>query len=209
MADLKFLFTSLGLQKIDHSDRGYDFEEFQGSDPAVAISSQLGTEILSNIVFEAGSYTDRGQVINFEGLAIDMVLITINQTKNIIKTDVQGRAGSVKEYISLGDYVINIKAAIVSSDSEKYPAEDVRKLLDILKAPIALKFRSEFIDRLGAFDFVVESYSLPQTQGFRNVQAVNINLITDTPLEIKVNEEEKITFLESESEKTITETIFI
>ena len=209
MAELKIVFTNLGLRKIDHSDRGYDFQEFAGFDPTVAISSQLGTEILSNIVFEAGSYTDRGQVINFEELAIDMVLITISQTKNIIRTDVQGRAGSVKEYVSLGDYVINIKAAIVSNDSEKYPADDVRKLHEILKAPIALKFRSEFIDRLGAFDLVVESHSLPQTQGFRNVQAVNINLLTDTPLEIKVNEEEKITFLTSESEKTIVETIIV
>jgi len=207
MAD--FIFDNFGLRPFNQDDPGFNFPEFGGEDEPVAFSDQLGTPIMSNLIFEAGSYSDRGQIVNFEGLRMDMVLMTVNQQKNIIKTQVQGRRGSVKEYISDGDFIINVKAAIVNPNSEKYPADDVRKLRDILRAPVALRFTSEYIDRFGSFDLVVDSYDFPQSQGFRNVQAVNINLISDNTIEIKLNEEQKITRLSSESESTVVETIIV
>jgi hypothetical protein len=208
MAVFNFIYTDLGLKRIENNEE-FDFAEFAGSDPSVSISEQLGTPVMSNIVFDSGSYTDRDTEISFDGLQLDTALITANQSKNIIKTQVQGRRGSVKEYISEGDFAINIKAVIVSPDSEIYPADEVRKFIELMRAPVSLSFQSEFIDRIGAFDLVVESYSMPQTEGFRNVQAVSINCISDNPLEIKVREEEKITRLTSESEKTIFETVYI
>lgn len=208
MAELNLIFTQLGLQRIN-PEEDFNFPEFKGSDDPVSFSEQLGTPVLSNVVFEAGSYKDRDQVINYEGIKLDSSLVTINQTKNIIQTQVQGRRGSVKEYISDGDYAVNIKAVIVSPDSEKYPADEVRKFMELMRAPVALKFQSEFIDRIGGFDLVVESYSLPQTQGFRNIQAVDINCISDEPLEIKVREEAKITRISETDEVTIENVVFI
>jgi len=201
MAEFNFIFTDLGLRRLENNEE-YDFAEFAGNDPSVAVS-QFGTPILSNLVFDGGSYEDRGQTIEFEGLQLDSVLMTANKTKNIVKTEVQGRTGTVKEYISDGDFIINVKAVIVSQDSEKYPADDVRRMIEIDRAPIPLKFTSEFLDRFGVFDVVIENMSMPQTQGFRNVQAVSFNLVSDTPLEIKVREEEKIAVLTSESESNL------
>ena len=39
----------------------------------------------------------------------------ISNTRNIVKTDIQGRDGSVKEFINNGDYQISIKG-ILSND---------------------------------------------------------------------------------------------
>ncbi len=90
------------------------FREQGARDQPVAISL-LGTNVYSNLIFDAGSYEKDGKTTNFNSIQLDTVLINISQSKNIVTTALQGRNGTVKEYISDGDYVIQVSGMITSN----------------------------------------------------------------------------------------------
>lgn len=153
--------------------------------------SYLGTPVFSNLIFEpdpatgqTGVYTDiKGIDQTFQGLRIDTVLFNVRQTKNIVKTPVQGFNGTVKEYTSDGDYEVEIAGSIVSQNPDQYPEEDVKKLLDILGIPEPLEVTSEFLAYLGITSLVVESFTINQEAGYRNIQPFTITALSDRPLE--------------------------
>jgi len=180
-----FFFNSKGLTS---DDQEYTFDPDDLSDDIIKISA-LGTPIVSNVSFKAGSYTAGNQSVSFDGIDLDSVLININQSKNVVTTEVQGRSGTIKEYISKGDYVISINGFLVSDDNDSYPAEQLRTLNEILNAPISLDFTSEFLDKFGSFDLVITDFSFPQEAGFRNRQAFSINALSDNPIELQINAE--------------------
>ena len=119
--------------------------------------------------------------------SIDTVLYDINQTKEIIKTKIQGRSGTVKEYIADGDFVINIKG-VITGDNGVYPMDDVNYLADMLSLPIALKINSDLLATFGIFQVVVESYHIPQIEGGQSQQPFEINCISDRPVELQIQQ---------------------
>jgi len=176
----KFVLTSFGLDRLKVS---FYPPQFQPTDQKLG-SSQFNTPIFTNLEFPAGSYEplDGGATIEYGPLVLDTILMDVTQSKNIVKTVLQGRNGTVKEYTSNGDYQINIKGAIVSQDANKYPEDDVNTLVDILNVPSTLEVISDYLDLFGIDEVVVENYSLPQREGFRNMQLFNVRLIQNEPI---------------------------
>lgn len=155
-----------------------EYSSYQESEPyAFAISSNkksyLGTLVWSDMLLE------------LDGIEVyfDTVLFNVNQTKNIVKTALQGRNGTIKEYISDGDYVIDIKAALVSQDRE-YPEDAVRNLVAMLQLPFAIEVTSPLLQLFGVYSLVVEDYSFPTQAGFTNTQLVEMNCVSDSPIEL-------------------------
>lgn len=151
-------------------------------------TSMLGTPVWSNLEIKPFRYdTIEGETIEIKnGIVIDTVLMSVSQSKNIVTTPIQGRNGTVKEYISDGDYQIDISGMIVSED-RKYPESEVNELVQILKSPVAINMISEFLNWFDIHDVVVESFTFPQTEGVRNAQTFTISCISDTPVEL-INE---------------------
>lgn len=173
------------------SPNKFTFSEQGDSDQPVA-KSQLGTNVYSNLVFNSGSYIRDGKTTAFNGIQLDTVIINVAQTKNIISTATQGRNGTVKEYISDGDYVIQVSGVLTSLVPNQYPAESVRLLTELFKVPEALEFTSEFLDRLGSFNGVITNYTIAQSEGSRNIQPFSFTMLSDSPIELQLNEEEQI-----------------
>ena len=117
-------------------------------------------------------------------LYCDTILFEINQSKNIVTTSVQGRAGTVKEYISLGDFEVSIRGAIVNSGSNSYPREDVEELKYLLTLQEPLESLSDFLQIWGIYNLVVTDFRIPQQEGYQNVQLFEINCLSDTPEEL-------------------------
>jgi hypothetical protein len=166
----------------------YPFTEGEKDDYAPVSTSYLGTPVFSNLTFPAGSYKNlQGEQIDFEELQIDTVLFDVSMAKNIVKTEIQGRNGTVKEYISDGDYQVVIRGLIASESSDKYPDEEVKKLVEILKVQKDLAVESRFLnDVFDISNIVIESYSLPQAEGFQNIQGFEITAISDDPIELTI-----------------------
>ena len=154
--------------------------------------SYLNTNVFSNLIFEPdpatgqlGTFTDiDGVDQTFSGLRIDTVLFQVGQSKNIVKTSVQGFNGTVKEYTSDGDFEINVAGSIVGENPNEYPETDVQTLIKLLSIPEPLEITSEFLSFFGITNVVVESYAMQQNAGFRNVQPFTIRMLSDRPIEL-------------------------
>ncbi len=120
-------------------------------------------------------------------------IISINQEKNIVSTALQGRDGTIKEYISDGDYAITLDAAVINKDGTmQYPIEDLRKLKKLLKIKDALEIQSDLLEVFGIRSAVVSSYFLTQ-ETHSNRQSIQIQLLSDEPYEIKLKDKDYVT----------------
>ncbi|VDH05784.1 DUF6046 domain-containing protein [Bergeyella zoohelcum] len=126
-------------------------------------------------------------------------LISINMEKNIVTTALQGRNGTIKEYISDGDYNITVDAGVstyqVQNEENEidisYPIDTVKELQELLALPEALEVQSDFLDIFGIDSTVVKSFSLQQ-ETHSNRQSINIQMLSDRAYEIKLKEENDV-----------------
>ncbi len=122
-------------------------------------------------------------------------IITLNIEKNIVTTALQGRNGTIKEYISDGDYNISIDAGISTYTLDykedfdiAYPIDAVAELKKFLSIPEALEVQSDFLEIFGIKSAVVKSFGLQQ-ETHSNRQSINIQMLSDEPYEIKLKED--------------------
>lgn len=154
------------------------------ADAALYLSS-LGTPVYSDLDISGGTYTDGDTQRTYPALRFATVLFFVNMSKSIVVTNIQGRNGSVKEYISDDDYQITIQGTIVGSQNT-YPKESVDALKRVLDAPVALKVNSWYLNQLGIHSVVVKDYSLPQVAGRNNQQEFSISCLSDTPVILQI-----------------------
>lgn len=163
--------------------------------------SYLGTLVYDDLVIQGGRYfaqtdIEQAEPIPYEGIRIQSVLIEVSQSKNIVTTPMQGRDGTVKEYISKGDYAVSLSGGIVgetqgedmidfASNSRatdignRFPDVDVQRLENLMQVEDSIFLTSEFLQIFGITNCVVMNYSIPQLSGSRDVLPFVINLLSD------------------------------
>ncbi|MGB0869469.1 MAG: DUF6046 domain-containing protein [Flavobacteriales bacterium] len=118
----------------------------------------------------------------------DECIISISQSKNILSTPMQGRNGTVKEYISDGDFVLSISAGIINElGNHAYPIEQVNELSEILLLNETIELQSDLLDVFDITNAVISSYSLTQ-ETHSNRQSINIEMLSDEPFIIQLND---------------------
>jgi hypothetical protein len=149
-------------------------------------NGDLGLPIMSYFEFIAGAYTPAqgGEPVQYDGVKLTNVLVTITQTKNIVTTAINGRNGTVKEYVSDGDYVISLTGSVVSPDNI-YPTAAVRALRELMSVPASLEFSCPFLEQFDITNVVVTDFDFSETAGTRNMQAFTISLLSDEIIELE------------------------
>jgi hypothetical protein len=140
--------------------------------------SMLGTPVFCDMILQ----NDKKGSLNLQLL---WTLAEVNMTKNIVKTAVQGRDGTVKEYVSDGDYQVTIRGGLFSPFSNAYPKEDMQTMMALLKLNTPLTVISEYLLQFNIYELVVEDYSFSQKEGVQNVQLFEIKTVSDYPIELK------------------------
>ena len=146
--------------------------------------SPLGTPVFTNIVFKGSSYIETAptqSTLSFPDITFQTVLITVGQAKKIVKTEIQGRNGTVKEYIGMDDYHITINA-IINGANGSYPWVQVIAVKQMLDAPVPIAIECKYLNSMGINTVVVESYQIGQEEGKYSQQKITINCISDIPL---------------------------
>jgi len=123
------------------------------------------------------------------GLNLDDPLVEVSQDKNIVLTEVQGRNGTVKEYISDGDFSVSIKGILASDPfdgrySRRYPEREVQALRQLVAIPEALPVTGRLFQILGIRNLVIKGVSWPTLPGFTNLQAYELRCLSDEPVEL-------------------------
>jgi hypothetical protein len=158
------------------------------TDSEIGRSKIFNQPIYADVTFNAGSYTDQNdRTIEYPSLNVQDCLVTVMNTKNIIKTTLQGRNGTVKEYISDGDYSIKIEGKLYGNGMNNYPIGLVQDLHRICKAPQAISITSTFLKMFDVDNIVIESYNIDQMEGIRNYQPFILNCVSDYPLVLLKN----------------------
>ena len=116
-------------------------------------------------------------------MTINDIVINVALQKEIVKTALVGRKGTIKEYITDGDYQLSMTVGIVSVDSnneiiDQYPEKAVSQLREIMERPEALEVSSAFLDMFGISHIVVTGFSVKQ-QTHSNRQVIEISALSD------------------------------
>lgn len=153
------------------------------ADEPLAVSSQLGTPVYSDLTFDGGTYVDdAGTEIELDTLNFQTVIMTVEQAKNIVTTQIAGATGTVKEYIGLNDYRITVQGLITGKNMQ-YPQDIVNSLIQILNAPFALGVTANFLSQFGITNVVVTDYTFPQIEGSNSIQPFSLALLSDNSIE--------------------------
>jgi hypothetical protein len=203
--DWTFILNAFGLNANDRQQQAFTTQELSMQhevigtfDNAKDIStdyydhpvSVLGTHVFDTLKIDALNYydTESSRTVYASAINILPVLFNADQGKNIVKTEVQGRSGTVKEYIALGDYTMSCKGVLTSQSGPKtYPKDEANNLIAMLNAPVALTITGKFINHFGS-SWVVDRYSLEQKEGYPFMLFFSIDLISDTDFVIETTQ---------------------
>lgn len=158
--------------------------------PSTGVISDFGGPVFSNLVLKAREY------INNEGVTVktfkndvilNTVLYDVGQQKNIVTTTVQGLDGTIKEFISDGDYTLNIKGVLVGKLNGQFPLDQAKDLHEALKMCAEIQVNSWYLSQVfGISNIVVTSFQYGQEMGRQRSVAFEIQALSDKPVEIRL-----------------------
>ena len=211
----KFTATGVGIRVLKTASREL-MKAVLGEVPVeVAVSqSQLGTPVSDEVRINGGEYFElrdikKENAIPFEGVLLQTVLLEATQTKNIITTAIQGRNGTVKEFISDGDLAVTMTGllvgetqfnvdpktgkeldATINQTGNVYPNIDMGRLITICKIPASIEIISDFLSRFTDSEnldqrYVITDYSFAQREGTRNLQPFQISMLSDVAIDLE------------------------
>ncbi len=118
-------------------------------------------------------------------LRVDAVTVSATRTKNIVKTKIEGRDSTIKEHISNGDFSISMNGLIAEDfATQDYPKGKLFLLRQFLDAPYSLPITHAILNRLGVYEIVIDSYSIPSIEGTKNIQKFTAQATSDEFSEI-------------------------
>jgi len=149
-------------------------------------NSYLNTPVIDRLVLPASSYTDlEGGQVDYPEISIDTVIFTVTKPRNIVKTPIQGRNGTVKEYVSDNDFQINCRG-VLSSKANVIPESDAQFLRRAFETPQQIPIVSEYLNSIfDIFDIVIESWSMSQVEGKFNEIPFSFSASSDYPLDFE------------------------
>jgi len=157
------------------------------SGPELPVSiSKYRTPVMDLLEIPAGEYIDlEGNAITFAGIRIETIIFEASKAKNIVKTAIQGRNGTVKEYVSDQDWIINARG-FISNIFNALPINDLRTFREIMEVPQQIDVISQYLNEiLEVNQIVVEQFSMPQIEGFRNEIPFTFTASSDVVLDLE------------------------
>lgn len=124
-------------------------------------------------------------------------IVEISREKVIVTTEIEGRDGTVKEFISSGDYAVTIKGILASdptkgTEARRYPTAQVQALKELIDLPQALPVTGRLFKLFGIHNLVIKGHSWPALPGFTNLQAYELRCLSDEPIELNANQREPL-----------------
>lgn len=105
------------------SDMAFAREEAKESyDNIYNIKSGIGKKLSGVITLKA----------NGKELVLENCLFDTSNTKRIVQTAINGKDGTVKEWISNGDIIINVQVNILNKE-RNYPVDELIEIMNFLK----------------------------------------------------------------------------
>ncbi len=139
--------------------------------------TKFGTPIFGMFVFEETEYTYLGTRYKTPRLELPVALVSVSKQNTIVETPLNGRDGTIKEYISTSDY--NISLSAILAKQRRYPNDLARIIDQISSAKTSVKISNALLNSLDVFNVVIKSYNVSQVQGKLNLLQLSIEMVSD------------------------------
>lgn len=159
------------------------------------VKTLIGTPVFMPVIVPEFAYPARdaaGRAVKKEFARFAFpatTLVDISMSKNIVLTPIQGRAGTVKELISNGDYTVRLRGFVVGA--ELYPREGVQRLIELASVPAAFRVENDLFHWLGINNLVVQDFELSAVEGYENTQAFELRCLSDDTVSVQLSEATK------------------
>ena len=186
----EFNIRNLILQS--HGYVGRSYPDLQNRTPIP--ESNIGKAVFAKDVLGRPMFMD----FSIAGVQLpNEPLVTINTRKVIQETVLVSnkKRGTVKEFISAGDYQIKIEGVCIIPGQKNYPEEQVKSVIDLCERNEALEVDNDIADLFGIYKLVIKDYGFGNMQGKPYSQNFYINAVSDDDFYATVSENKKITSL--------------
>lgn len=119
-------------------------------------------------------------------------IVNIDSSKNLVITPVQGRDYSRKELVSNGDINISVSGYITSQYPDVYPADEVKKLRQILRYKGVVKVNNIILGGWDIDKIIIKDFNFPQEEGGKAVQRYSFNAVAVQPVKLSEVDEDSI-----------------
>jgi len=145
------------------------------------LADYQGSPIISSLqIDDAEDYQFRTK-----GMFFSDVLMDLNLERNIVKTSVDGLDGTIKEFISNGDWQINIMGILISDDRTKGPIEQIKEFTSLVMMKSSLRVSSPLLEAIRVYSIVVTQIDLPNSGNLINIRPFRISALSDLPVELE------------------------
>lgn len=187
LAQLVRVYNIIGIRPL--TARGNDYngkvpqETFKDAE---LYKSSLGTPVVIDLTFESVEFTDfiNNRQSFTDQVRLECVLCTVSRPSVIVKTQVNGRNGTVKEFIAKDDHQVTINGIIVGPNGQ-FPVNQIIALRRIADAPVPIPVTSRYLNTLGVFNIVIEDFNAPQEAGGLSRLNFSIQAVSDEPLQLQ------------------------
>lgn len=181
--------ATFDLNKIFQDTFGYQPQEFKVTEEQVFKKSEgnygryYKKDVLGRDVF---------MPVNLAGLRLNYCWVRISGSKTIIETALTERRGSVKEFVTMDDYKIQIKGFFIGHNGQ-FPEQDIAEWRDIMELNEAIDIDCVLTDIFlltpfhgGQDRVVVKDFELMDNQAIEHVRGYQIDLVTDQIFELEI-----------------------
>ena len=138
----------------------------------------------THLVILAGSYLDEDDnVIDYEGINIDTVLLSVGFANELAITELTRGQGSVIEYVSRRNRVITASGNVHFSDKASM-LRGIKALRRTLEVPDSLAHASDFLTAMGVERLVVDKFDISQVEGYEAMVVLSVDFIEDNEIDI-------------------------
>jgi hypothetical protein len=142
---------------------------------------------MQDITFKSVTYTDfaTGTKKTTKEIKMIDILINVNLPSIIVKTQIQGRPGTVKEYIGEDDWQITINGFLLA-DNGQNPSGAIVDLKNMKRARVPIPVVCTYLNNLDIFNIVLEDFSMEQEPGGYSKQAFTLTAISDQDVLLQI-----------------------
>ena len=139
------------------------------------------------ITIESVTYIDRdGTTKITPAISFLSILVDISYPRKVVKTEIQGRNGTVKEYIGEDDAQLSFRGVIAGTNGS-YPWNLVKELTTVIQAPVAIPVACKHLNEKGINSVVFETRTLGQEEGSYSYQTFTLQAVSDIPQELVIS----------------------
>jgi hypothetical protein len=114
-----------------------------------------------------------------QDFSFERALLKVTQDKNIITTKIMGKDGTIKEYIGLDDYKIQIEAFIYGYNGI-YPYDKVKQLEEYLVYNRVIPVACGFLNNIFDINYItIKDFDISMEEGSVSQQKVTITALSD------------------------------